>query len=199
MKVRLWPVLLLLPVALAACKSAPAVNPESRNTFLTSNDLQVMTDQMARKLAGDPRVAALTMNGPITIVLKEVSNETNEIIPEDAKWVFINRVSLLLAREPELASRFRFVLNRKYYNALAAKEGLRRELAPPEDDGRLKPDYVLTGTFTAITDSNKKSRSDYYLCTFELFRISPTGGKAGEIIWQDGYETRKAIKNGFLD
>jgi hypothetical protein len=198
MNARLLPVL-LLPLALAACKSGPAVNPESHNTFLTSNDLQVMTDQMARKLAGDPRVAALTANGPITIVLKEVSNETNEIIPQDAEWVFVNRVAVLLNREPELASRFHFVLNRKVYNALAAKEGLKHEMAAPEDDGRLKPDYVLTGTFTAITSSTKKNREDYYLCTFELFRIAPAGGTAGEIIWQDGYETRKAIKNGFLD
>jgi hypothetical protein len=185
---------------LAACHSS-AVNVDRKTTFLTGDDAVAMTDLMARKLATDPKVMKLTEKGPITIVLWQVGNETNEIIKPDVKWLFVNRIAILLSRRPELSNRFRFVLNRADYLALSAKEGFVKaggELATPEDENRLKPDYYLTGTFSALTNVTKKTRDDYYLCRFELTRFKP-GPDAGEVIWTDAYETRKEIKKEFLD
>lgn len=188
----------LLAMAAATGCSKTAVNVDRQTTFLTDVDARTMTDQMAAKLAASPQVAALTRNGPIRIVLAPVANETGEIIRQEVKELFVNRIAALLGRQQTLSNKFTFFLNRADYEAIMRREGIPTVMATPEGTGEQEPKYVLTGTFTALTNVSKHSREDYYLCTFRLFRLS---GKVavGEVIWQDGYETKKAIKNEFLD
>lgn len=188
---------LALCLSLAAC-SGPAINPDAHTTFLNADDLVTMTDNMAAQIASDPQIAQLTAVKPMVIVMEPIQNETNEIIPQNEKWLYVHRVRTLLSDKQQLRSRFEFVLNRSDYNALQQQEGLTPEQlgTPPE---RVQPEYALTGTFYADTHASSQQRSDYYLCTFRLTRIAPQGGTAGEIIWEGRYETKKLARKDLLD
>lgn len=177
---------------LSGC-SSEAISKDARDPFLTSDDLEQMTDTMAAKITSDAKVADLTRNGPITIVLWPIKNDTNQNITESQKWMYVHRVRVLLSNKPALKSQFRFVLNRADYEGLQAKQGLTpAELGVSED--HLRPDYALTGTFSALTTVSGagRNRDDYYYCTFRLTTIKP-GNQASEIIWEDAYKTRKKI------
>ena len=190
--------LFMVSLSLGGC-SSEAISKDSRTTFLNATDLQVMTDTMAQKITSDEKIAALTRNGPIVIVLWPIGNDTNEIIPQSQKWLYVHRLRVLLSNKPALKSQFRFVLNRRDYEALQKEEGLTPEqLGVPEE--RLHPDYALTGTFSTLTSVSGagKNRDDYYLCTFRMTEIKP-GNKAGQLIWEDAYETRKMTKKELLD
>jgi len=190
---RAGPLLFLLPLALAGCNSN-AINPDSHNTFLDSDDLIRMTDKMAASFASNPQIAA--QPAPLVIVIKPIVSSTNQIITPPQKLLYVARLQGLLASKPALHDRFTFVLTREDYAALIATEGKAPgELGP--DPSRIPPDYVLTATFDSLTNDNGSQRSDYYYCEYALTRI--TGPKSGEKIWTDKYETKKTVRNGFLD
>ncbi len=175
---------------LAGC--GPAISAHAHTTFLSARDLLHMTDQMAASLAGSPRLAALTKNGPMVIVLKRVSNQTDEILTRGEEELFVHRVRVLLAQQPLLRRRFRFVLNRKtYYDLLREEQIPAAQLGPRES--RVVPQYVLDATFYSDTHVSRKFRSDYYLCAYQLVDIH-----TGVIVWQNTYETKKSAVSGFL-
>jgi hypothetical protein len=184
---------LLLPVLLAALASCgPAINSHAKNSFLTDTDLTTMTQQMASAIASDPKIAALTAQHPITIVLTHVENRTAEIIPSPGKDIFLARIRGLLSNQPELRARFAFVLNKQSFELLKTQEGTVGDLGPDAD--RLVPEYALKATFYTLTSADEKRRSDYYLCSFQLTNIA-----SGEQLWQGQYETKKSVAKGFLD
>ncbi len=204
---RMWRVAAVAGVVLAVSLLAgcgPAINRNAQNTFLTSDDLVRMTDKMAADLAKDSKVANIlrTTGRPMTIVLMPVRNETNEIIPESEKWMYVHRVRVLLSSKQVLRNQFTFVLNKADYEKLQSEEGVSTAALGP-DESRIVPEYALTGTFYADTNTSSRNRSDYYLCTFQLTRINPgsAAGSAGtgEIIWENRYETKKTITKGLLD
>jgi hypothetical protein len=178
----------------AGCQST-AINTESKSTFLNSDDMERMTNQMATSIIGDPRITAAAANGPLTIVIKPVDNLTNEIIPDNRAELFVARLQGLLASRPELSNRFIWVINRSDYEKLRHEEVPAEKLGPSEE--RIQPAYALWAEFHSATDAKKNSRSDMYLCQYKLTRIS--GGNEGTILWTGQYETSKAIKRSFLD
>jgi hypothetical protein len=183
-------------LAVAGCGSEPAVNPESKTTFLTSTDLVTMTDDMARSITSDPEVAAVVAQKPMIIVMKPIENDTNEIIRPGEKELYVHRVRVLLSSKPALRDKFVFVLNKADYEKLQREEGLNPgELGKSED--RVQPEYALWGTFYANTNADSRRRSDTYLCTYRLTKIS--GGQEGVILWEGKYETSKHIKKDLLD
>jgi PBP1b-binding outer membrane lipoprotein LpoB len=181
---------------LAGCASESAINKDARTTFLTSTDLVTMTDDMARSITSDPQVQAVIAHKPMIIVMKPIENDTNEIIRPGEKELYVHRVRVLLSSKPALRDKFVFVLNRADYEKLQREEGLNPgELGTPED--RVQPEYALWGTFYANTNADSRRRSDTYLCTYRLTKIS--GEHAGEILWEGKYETAKHIKKDLLD
>jgi len=190
--------LILAVSLLAGC--GPAINKNAQNSFLTSDDLVQMTDKMAADLAKDWKVANLlrSTGKPMSIVMMPVRNETNEIIPDNQKWMYVHRVRVLLSSKQELRSQFTFVLNKRDYEKLLKEEGVSTEALGP-DESRIVPEYALTGTFYADTNASARNRSDFYLCTYRLTRINPGAAGTGEIIWENSYETKKSITKGLLD
>ncbi|HVX83974.1 MAG TPA: hypothetical protein VH253_04085 [Phycisphaerae bacterium] len=195
------PTTLLLAGALAATGAAfsgcsgPAVNPNAQTTFLTSDDMQAMTDQMAQSIIADPYIQQAAQSGPLKIVIKPVQNETNEIIRDNRKELFVARLQGLLAKQPQLRDRFVWVINKEDYDKLRSEEIPDSQLGP--DETRIAPDYALYATFLADTNVTRKQRSDYYLCQYKLTRLS--GNTAGAELWTGQYETKKQIKKGLLD
>lgn len=182
---------LILLTILPSC--GPAISSDAKTSFLTTDDLITMTDNMASSIASSPQVAAATQGRSITIVMKGVDNRTAEIIPSPGKDVFVARVRGLLTSKPELRQRFIFVLNKQSFETLKQQEGYTDAQLGPDAD-RLVPQYALKAIFYSLTNADEKRRSDYYLCTYQLTSIA-----TGEKLWEGQYETKKAIAKGFLD
>lgn len=177
----------LLVTLVGGC-SSDAINPHLHNTFLNSRDLIAMTDQMAASLARSPTIAKLASHGPLVVVLTPLKNETNSIITRGQGAAFLHRVRLLLARQPELSTRFVFVVTRRNLQDIRA-QSVSQSTMPR----RLTPQYALQAVFYADTNVAPKVRTDYYLCTFVLTNI-----RSGQMVWQGSYETRKVARSSFL-
>ena len=177
-----------LLIALVGGCSSNAINPHLHNTFLNSHDLIVMTDQMAASLARSPTIAKIASHGPLVVVLTPLKNETNSIITRGQGAAFLHRLRLLLAGQPELGTKFVFVVTRRHLSTIQAQSVARSAMR-----GRLTPRYALQAVFYADTSVAPKLRSDYYLCTFFLTSI-----RSGQIVWQGSYETRKVGRSSFL-
>jgi hypothetical protein len=178
----------------AACQRT-AVNRERQTTQLDSYDMVAMTNKMAASILADGRVQAALAGGPLKIVIKPVTNLTNDVIPDNEAELFVARLQGLLAKQPALADRFVWCINRADYEKLRKQELPEERLGPSED--RVMPEYALYAEFLADTRVTQDARRDTYLCAYKLTRISGNG--AGAILWEDQYETSKAIEKGFLD
>jgi hypothetical protein len=185
---------LLLCTFAAAC-SGPAVNPDAKTTFLNADDMQAMTNQMAQSITSDPEVMRAAQAGPLKIVIKPVQNQTNEIIRDNRKELFVARLQGLLAQQPALRDRFVWVLNREDYDKLRAEEIPESQLGPVET--RVQPEYALWATFLADTNAGRSQRADTYLCQYKLTKLS--GNDAGIQLWIGQFETSKHIKKSLLD
>ena len=172
-----------------------AVNRDAKTTFLTSDDMVIMTNQMAESIIADPFIQQEEAKGPLKIVIKPVINETNEIITDNRKELFVWRLQGLLAKNQSLRDRFVWVLNRDDYLKLRNEEIPEAKLGP--DETRILPDYALYAHFITDTRVTNKGRADVYLCQYQLTRISGDG--TGVILWTGQYETSKVIKKQFLD
>ena len=183
-------IFLLLSCIAPGCSVSTAVS-SGHNTALDSVDLVQMTDQMARSLAREPRVAeAFEKNGPLTVVVQPVENRlTGEILPAGQAEAFTARVRSLLSQHG--SGKFAWVMNRDAYYRLRKKE-LDVDLGPNPD--RVQPNYALTAFFSSLADETSKKRTAAYLCVYQL-----TSVKDGTIIWTDRYEVKKTAVKGFLD
>lgn len=190
-------VAILLPLVLLAGCSGQAVNKNAQTTFLNSDDMVAMTDKMAASIMGDPEIlqAVQAQNGPLKIVIKPVENDTNEIITDNRKELFVARLRALLSSKPQLRDRFVWVINKSDYDKLRAEELPADQIS--ENEYRVVPEYALYATFLADTNVSRKQRGDTYLCDYKLTRL--TGPQAGVELWADHFETSKHIKKSILD
>jgi hypothetical protein len=170
-----------------------AVNRDAKTTFLTATDMTTMTDQMAAAIVADPYIQAEWKKGPMRVVIKPVINETNEIIRDNRKELFVARLQGLLATRPQLRDKFVWVINREDYEKLRAEEV---DVTGPSED-RVQPEYALYAHFLADTHAAAKTRGDVYLCQYNLLRLQ--GAETGAQLWTGQYETSKHIKKGLLD
>jgi PBP1b-binding outer membrane lipoprotein LpoB len=176
-------------VFLCGC-SSEAISKDRTTTFLTSDDMQAMTDKMAASITSDPAIQQAAAKGPLIIVIKPVENQTNEIIRDNRKELFVHRLQGLLTAQPALREKFAWVVNRSDYQKLQAEEI--PDVGPSED--RIQPEYALWATFLADTRATAKGRSDIYLCQYKLTNL-----QTGLQLWTGQYETSKQIKKGMLD
>jgi hypothetical protein len=181
--------------AMGGCNET-AINKNREDTMLTATDLVTMTDDMAAKIASDPEVAQITSQKPMVIVMQRVENQTMEIMPHPQAEIYLARVRALLSEKQVLRRQFTFVLNKNTYEQLKLAEGA-QGIDLGQDQDRLVPEYALKAVFYSDTKETNKSRSDYYLCTYQLTKIGDRN--AGHIIWEGKYETKKKVVKGFLD
>jgi PBP1b-binding outer membrane lipoprotein LpoB len=174
----------------AAGCSSEAVNKNAKTTFLNSDDMQTMTDKMATSIMSDPYIMQEMQKGALKVVIKPVENQTNEIIRDNRKELFVHRLQGLLATKPALHDKFVWVVNRSDYEKLRAEEV--PEVGPSED--RIQPEYALWATFLADTQATAKGRSDIYLCQYKMTNL-----QTGAELWTGQFETSKAIKKSMLD
>jgi len=176
-------------ICAAGC-SGPAVSKDAKTTFLNSDDMVTMTNQMASSMMGDSYVQREMAKGPLTVVIKPVENQTNEIIVDNRKELFVNRLQGLLAGQPALRDKFVWVMNKSDFEKLRAEEV--PDVGPSEE--RIQPEYALWAIFLADTQATSKGRSDLYLCQYKLTNLL-----TGEELWTGQYETSKTVKKALLD
>lgn len=182
--------ILLLAGLLAAggCASAVATG---RSAALDSVDLVAMTDSMAAELAGDARVqAAIAREGPLRIVVQPVENRlTAEVLPRGPAEAFTARLRALLSQQAP--DRFTWVMNRAAWRRFRNRE-LDFDIGPPPES--VNPRYALTATFSSLADEDRRRRTSYYLCVYELTDLQTRG-----LLWSGRYEVKKSVVKGFLD
>jgi PBP1b-binding outer membrane lipoprotein LpoB len=191
-----WRSFVLSSLALAMCVllsgcTGPAINPHARTTFLSSRDLVNMTNKMAASITSNPHVARITTQGPMIIVLTPLKNNTNQIITRGQGDAFLDRLRTLLVSHQSLRQRFVFVVNPRVFHRLQRRYGSSEDLGI--NPSSVQPQYALQAVFYADTKVAARYRSDYYLCTFFLTKIT-----TGIIVWEGSYETKIATHGGFL-
>ena len=180
-----------LVIALFVIGCASAVE-HGQSTALSGVDLMQMTDDMARKLAGDQEVQrAIQERGPLKVVVLPVENQMRaEVLPAGQALAFVARVRTLLARHaPE---QFTWIMSRDAFYQLRAKEIEGVHPGPSPD--AIEPQYALSAVFTSLADEDAKRRSSYYVCRYELADL-----KDRSVLWTGAYEVKKVAVKGFLD
>jgi hypothetical protein len=175
-----------LPVG---CASAVGTG---QNTALSGVDLVRMTDDMAMQIGSDPQVQrAIAERGPLKVVIVPVENRMRaEVLPRGPAEGFVARVRSLLSRHaPES---FTWIVNRDAFYNLRGRELEGVELGPSPD--AINPEYSLSAVFSSLADEDKKHRSSYYLCRYELVDL-----RDRTVLWTGAYEVKKVAVKGFGD
>ena len=172
------------------CGCTSAVQ-SGRNTALEGADLVKMTDDMATQIvASDAVQNAITRDGQLKVVVQPVENQMRaEVLPRGPAEAFTARIRVLLARHAP--DRFTWVMNRDAFYRLRDRE-LDIDLGPAPE--AISPEYALTSRFSSLTDEDKKRRSSYYLCVFELTNL-----QTRTLLWTGSYEVKKIAVKKFLD
>lgn len=165
--------------------------PKARTTFLDSVDLVAMTSQMSQSFTQDEVINARSQDSDRWVVsIYRIVNNTNQIIPERQKWLYINRLRALLDRS-DIAQRcnITWVIPPERWSIIAAETG------EAEPYGlRLEPTHLLTAEFNTLTNTSGSGRSDTYLCAYELVDLD-----SGRVVWQDSWEVKRAVSGRTYD
>jgi hypothetical protein len=176
--------MLAAAVIFAGCSA-----PQPRTTFLNSVDLVEMTDRMAQSFAADPEIeASASSEAPMVISIHRVVNQTNQIIPDREKWLYVARLRAMLSQSSLTRDlRTIWVIPPQQWARLID------ELGPEPPDLRTPPTHELTATFYALTNTvgisggGPGGRSDAYFCSYELVDLH-----SGRIVWEDKWEVKRA-------
>ena len=174
---------------LSGCSSAVS---QGQNTALSGVDLVQMTDDMAMKIASDPAVReAIARDGPLKVVVLPAENRMRaEVLPSGQAEAFTGRVRTLLSHQ--LPSDFVWVMNRETFYRLRQKEIEGVEPGPAPE--AVSPNYALSAVFTSLAEEDKKHRSSYYVCRFEITNL-----RDRTVLWSGAYDVKKIAVKGFLD
>lgn len=150
---------------------------------IESQDLVTISDKMARGILGAEPIA--NAQGKPVIVLEPINNDTRFPIDKD---IFLTRIRVSLSGNAN--GKIQFVA-REHIDKLEAERD--RKLAGQVTGGeKVKgnefrgADFILTGTFKAISSRGNAGASDYVLYTFQL--IDPDNS---DIIWEGFHEIKK--------
>jgi len=180
--------------AAASLAAAPFIGgcaaPRVNTTMLTIKDIVSMTDQMAQSLAASPVIASRAASSPRWVfTMDKVSNRTEHLLDDQEKWGTMARFRAELSRSFVARERnIAFVLPAEQWKRYAAGGDY------SEDQARLRPTHALRAEFRSDTRSALLSRSDHYLCAFQLLDLND-----GAIVWENAYEVKYAVKRNEFD
>jgi hypothetical protein len=183
--------LILCLCALPLVSGCASAVQAGHNTALDSVDLVAMTGDMAAKIVADPEVQrAIAAEGSLKVVVQPVENlMVGEVLPRGPAEAFTARVRALLAQAAP--GNFTWIMNRDAFYRLRARE-LDVDLGPSPE--AIDPKYALQARFSSLTDEDRRRRSSYYLCVYELLDL-----QTRNVLWNGTYEVKKTAVKGFLD
>ena len=154
---------------------------------IESQDLVTISEKMARGILGAEPIA--NAKGKPVVVLESIDNDTRFPIDND---IFLTRIRVALTGNAN--GKIQFVA-REHIEKLEAERD--RKLAGQVTGGeKIKgnqfkgADFILTGTFKAISSRGTAGASDYILYTFQL--INPDNS---DILWEGFHEIKKQGKD----
>jgi hypothetical protein len=152
-----------------------------------SQDLVTISEKMARGILGAEPIA--NAKGKPVIVLEPINNGTRFPIDKD---IFLTRIRVALSGNAQ--GKIQFVA-REHIEKLESERD--RKLAGQVTGGeKIKgnqfkgADFILTGSFKAISSRGNAGASDYILYTFQL--INPDNS---DIVWEGFHEIKKQGKD----
>jgi len=152
-----------------------------------SQDLVTISEKMARGILGAEPIA--NAKGKPVVVLEPINNGTRFPIDQD---IFLTRIRVALSGNAQ--GKIQFVA-REHIEKLEAERD--RKLAGQVTGGeKIKgnqfkgADFILTGSFKAISSRGNAGASDYILYTFQL--INPDNS---DIVWEGFHEIKKQGKD----
>jgi uncharacterized protein (TIGR02722 family) len=163
------------------------MNPDEQGfvagTGVESQDLQAVTDKMARSILGTPAISGAAT--PPRIVIDPVENATRFPINKD---IFTDRIRIQL--NSKATGRVIF-LARDRMAALERERELKQsgQVTSSYDPNPVAfkgADYFLTGKLEGITTQTTAGTSDYILYSFQLI-----DARTSEIVWEDSAEIKK--------
>ena len=83
-------------------------------------------------------------------------------------------------------------MNRDAWHSLRQRELADVEIGPSPD--AVQPEYALHAVFSSLADEDRKRRTSYYLCRYEL-----TDLRDRTVLWTEAYEVKKVAVKGFGD
>ncbi len=185
---------LLLSVLLAACATPSVSQPQGvaprrvapdqqslgEGTGVGSQDLQQVTDKMARSILSTPAITAAP--APPVIGLLPVENDTRFAIQKD---IFNRRIKALLSTQCQ--GRVYFVARDRIESVERERELKRAGMVGASSEGIMAGvDYFLTGELTGLSQASSSGRSDYILYTFRLI-----DAETGLEVWENFDEIKK--------
>ena len=154
---------------------------------IESQDLVTISEKMARGILGAEPIA--NAEGKPVVVLEPINNDTRFPIDKD---IFLTRIRVALSKNA--VGKISFVA-REHMDKLEKERDLKisGQITGGEKitGNKFKgADFILTGTFKAISSRGAAGASDYVLYTFQL--IDPD---TSDIVWEDFHEIKKQGKD----
>jgi hypothetical protein len=154
---------------------------------IESQDLVTISEKMARGILGAEPIS--NAEGKPVVVLEPINNDTRFPIDKD---IFLTRIRVALSKNA--AGKISFVA-REHMDKLEKERDLKisgqvtggEKITGNKFKGA---DFILTGTFKAISSRGASGASDYVLYTFQL--IDPD---TSDIVWEDFHEIKKQGKD----
>ena len=150
---------------------------------IESQDLVTISEKMARGILGAEPIS--NAEGKPVVVLEPINNDTRFPIDKD---IFLTRIRVALSKNA--AGKISFVA-REHMDKLENERDLKisgqvtggEKITGNKFKGA---DFILTGTFKAISSRGASGASDYVLYTFQL--IDPD---SSEIVWGGNHQIKK--------
>jgi len=154
---------------------------------IESQDLVTISEKIARGILGAEPIA--NAEGKPVVVLEPINNDTRFPIDKD---IFLTRIRVALSKNA--TGKISFVA-REHMDKLEKERDLKisgqvtggEKITGNKFKGA---DFILTGTFKAISSRGASGASDYVLYTFQL--IDPD---TSDIVWEDFHEIKKQGKD----
>jgi len=143
-----------------------------------------MINNLSESFAHDEIINSHTVEDqPWVVSISDIVNNTQQVIPESERWLYVARLRSRLAQS-DCSARHNiiWVIPPKGIQRVDNENAGSSSLA----EQRMAPTHLLTGEFVALTITSHTGRADTYICDFQLINL-----QTGLIVWEDAWEVKR--------
>lgn len=193
--IKFAPVVVFFSMAILSCSTTShRVDLDSDvlsgDTGINSKDFRTVCEQMARSIIQIPQIANAA--SPPRISFVKVRNMTSEPLDKD---MFSTKIRTLLLKNS--GGKVLFVDRAEGVSSKIEDEReMKRsgELTASKMGAKSGVDYFLTGEISSIDKMDGARKATYTIYSFRL-----TDAETSDIVWEDNYEVKKAVRFGIYE